>query len=415
MIKVSQNTSDTRGSYDRPWRVALYSHDGEGLGHLKRNLLIARSLLAHRRNVNALLISGLRETAAYPLPRGVDCLTLPSLSKSSMGGYLPRSMNLSVREITQVRSATLNAALHSYAPDVLIVDKLPLGVLEELRPSLEMLRQTGTRLILGLRDILDESESVKREWKKGNCTQAVDEFYDAIWVYGDRRVYDPAKEYDFGDSVKRKISYTGYLNPRDVPTTHPADNQRSRKLDLPEGPISLCLLGGGRDGLPLAEAFLRSNPPPGSGRVLVTGPRLPAVNQAKLRSLAAERKDTRVIEFVSDPLPLLCCADRVVAMGGYNTTCEILAFQKRALIVPRTRPRTEQLIRAKRLASLGFVDMMHPDDLNPASLSAWLSDPPRGVPAASRSIDFGGVGRLCRLFDETVRDRQVEGEVAGAR
>ena len=32
----------------------------------------------------------------------------------------------------------------------------------------------------------------------------------------------------------------------------------------------------------------------------------------------------------------------VVAMGGYNTFCEILSFDKRAIIVPRTAPRMEQ-------------------------------------------------------------------------
>ena len=40
----------------------------------------------------------------------------------------------------------------------------------------------------------------------------------------------------------------------------------------------------------------------------------------------------------------------VVAMGGYNTFCEILSFDKPALIVPRTVPRLEQFIRASRAA-----------------------------------------------------------------
>ncbi len=399
---------------DRPSRVALYSHDGEGLGHLKRNLLIARSLLAHRQNINALLISGLRETAAYPLPRGVDCLTLPSLSKSSMGGYMARSMNLPVRDITKVRSATLCASLSSYAPDVLIVDKLPLGMLEELRPALESLRQDGTRIVLGMRDILDSSAAVKRDWDISGSTQAIDEFYDAIWVYGDPRVYDVAKEYEFPESVREKITYTGYLNPRDVPVIPTRDRERAGGMNLPSGSLSLCLLGGGRDGLPLAEAFLQSAVPAGSGRVLVTGPRLSGESQSHLRSIAARRSDTTIIEFISDPLPLLCCADRVIAMGGYNTTCEILAFQKRALIVPRARPRTEQLIRARRLESLGFVDVLHPDNLSVSALSSWISACPRGVPSASRAIDFRGVERLCHLFDQTVSGNGGMGEGNGA-
>ena len=51
----------------------------------------------------------------------------------------------------------------------------------------------------------------------------------------------------------------------------------------------------------------------------------------------------------------------VVAMGGYNTFCEILSFDKPALIVPRTRPRMEQFIRASRAEELGLVRMLEPE------------------------------------------------------
>ncbi len=44
----------------------------------------------------------------------------------------------------------------------------------------------------------------------------------------------------------------------------------------------------------------------------------------------------------------------VVAMGGYNTFCEILSFDKRAIIVPRTAPRMEQYIRAAGRRSWGW-------------------------------------------------------------
>ena len=54
----------------------------------------------------------------------------------------------------------------------------------------------------------------------------------------------------------------------------------------------------------------------------------------------------------------------VVAMGGYNTFCEILSFDKRALIVPRTVPRLEQYIRASRAQSLGLVAMLEDDDVH---------------------------------------------------
>ena len=52
----------------------------------------------------------------------------------------------------------------------------------------------------------------------------------------------------------------------------------------------------------------------------------------------------------------------VVAMGGYNTFCEILSFDKKALIMPRTRPRLEQLIRARAARNLGLAEMLDADN-----------------------------------------------------
>ena len=51
----------------------------------------------------------------------------------------------------------------------------------------------------------------------------------------------------------------------------------------------------------------------------------------------------------------------VVTMGGYNTFCEILSFDRPALIVPRTQPRREQWIRAERARDLGLAAMIDPN------------------------------------------------------
>ncbi len=59
---------------------------------------------------------------------------------------------------------------------------------------------------------------------------------------------------------------------------------------------------------------------------------------------------------------LIAGAKAVVAMGGYNTYCEILSFDKPALIVPRVAPREEQLIRAQRASELGLIEMLLPEE-----------------------------------------------------
>jgi len=389
-------------------RIAIYSHDAQGLGHLRRNLLITRALIAGANQPSVLMLSGLREAAAFEFPRGVDSVTLPSVGKSTDGTYFPRSLRLGTPEVVKIRRRLISAAVESFRPDILIVDKQPRGFFGELEPALEWLRaNTTARIVLGLRDILDESATVAREWSQGRFDDAIRAFYDRIWVYGDRAVYDVASEYSFPEDVAAKIRYTGYLNAREVMEGHPVFDPNcgrdlTQVLGLPEGSLTLCLIGGGRDGVPLATEFLRADLPAKGGGVLVCGPLMEPEDREDLRSLAAARSDMRVIEFVADPHPLLCCADRVIAMGGYNTVCEALAFQKRTLIVPRVVPRTEQLIRANRLAELGLLDVLHPRDLTAPALSEWIRADARGVKPAVRAIDFGGVGRLPGLLEEAL-------------
>jgi len=51
----------------------------------------------------------------------------------------------------------------------------------------------------------------------------------------------------------------------------------------------------------------------------------------------------------------------VVAMAGYNTFCEILSFDKRAILIPRVRPRREQVMRAMRASTLELAHALDPE------------------------------------------------------
>ncbi|MBC7594795.1 MAG: hypothetical protein H7288_12795 [Kineosporiaceae bacterium] len=53
-------------------------------------------------------------------------------------------------------------------------------------------------------------------------------------------------------------------------------------------------------------------------------------------------------------------------MGGYNTFCEIISFDKPALIVPRVKPREEELIRARRATECGLNVMLLPEEAEDA-------------------------------------------------
>jgi predicted glycosyltransferase len=389
-------------------RIALYSHDTVGLGHMRRNLLIAQSLSAPPLAANILMIAGAAEASVYPRPARVDCLTLPALSKQR-GAYQSRSLGLTLHELRQLRAETICAAVEAFEPDVLIVDKVPRGAVQELNPTLEYVRKNlDTTCILGLRDVLDEPASVRREWESLRNEAAILDYYDSIWVYGDPEVYDVVGEYGLSPAVAEKVRYTGYLDRRRRRTPHEAEESAHRyQACAAPGPFALCTVGGGQDGARLAEAFTRIEFPAGRYGVLLTGPFMPVEARRALYRRAARNPAVRVVDFVNDPTEFLRRADRVIAMGGYNTVSELISYEKRSLIVPRVTPRQEQWIRAERLREMGMLDVCHPDDATPQALEEWLA---REVVKPSRDrIDLGGLTRLPELLqDVTASCKPVE-------
>jgi predicted glycosyltransferase len=397
-------------------RIALYSPGIVGLGHLRRNLLISQVLAESELHSINLMVMEAREASVLinSMPPGVDCITLPGLSKGADGVCRPRYMDLPLKKLIALRARTIRAALKEFDPDLLIVDYLARGAYRELDPALRQLKAAGhTRCVLGLRDVLGEPWSVHRDWFRWRFDEAIDEYFDAIWVYGDPAVYDMIDEYRFPPSITGKIQFIGYLDQRrrlgsQLLQTDPSDFEGSAQR------LILCLLGGGQDGERLAEAFSRADFPPDSLAVLVTGPFIPTQVRARLELHAAANPRLRILSFVNEPAGLVRRAERIVAMGGYNTVCEILSFQKPALIIPRSMPRQEQIIRAQRLRDLGLIDMLEADQLTPEALSHWMQRDLGALPAKA-SLDLKGLERLPGLVSEVLKLTAGESDSRTAR
>jgi predicted glycosyltransferase/glutathione synthase/RimK-type ligase-like ATP-grasp enzyme len=381
-------------------RVAMYSQGMVGFGHIRRNASIAQALRGSPLQPSIVLIAEAWQAGALPMPPGVDCVTLPALRREVDGGYNPRFLSdVSDRDLISLRARVIRSAIKTFVPDVLVVDCLPVGVAGELTRTLARLRKGGnTRCVLGLRDVLQDAETVRRDWSERAHMDAIRDYYDAIWVYGDPAVYDPVREYALPDYAAAKVRYTGYLDQR--PRLELAEAQTAGLLaSLPPGKVVLCVVGGGHDGGALAEAFVAADFPPDTTGVVVTGPLMPWETRQRLHRAAQRRTRLELLEFVPDPVPLIERADRVIAMGGYNTVCEVLSFGKHALIVPRvTEP--EQGIRARRMQELGLVDLLHPDDLSPQALSDWLARDAGPLPATGGRVDLGGLTRIPCLLAE---------------
>lgn len=403
---------------DQALRIALYSHDTVGLGHTRRNLLIARALTSAYPNATVLMLTGASTSSQFAAPPRVDFLTLPSMTKGEGGAYESKSLELSLKQLVKLRSRAIWSALKAFKPDVFVVDNVPKGAVGELTRSLTRLRKKGrAKIVLGLRDILDAPKTVRKEWAKAQNEAAIAEFYDEVWVYGDPRVCDHALEYGFSRKTVAKLRYMGYFDGR----------ARQGAFGLAEGsPLEpalesvpdtvLCQVGGGEDGAALALAFAKTTLPEGARGVLVTGPYMPAEVKAELQALAEGNARLELLDFVAEPTELIRCATRVIAMGGYNTTTEVLSYGKPLLMVPRVWPRREQLERAERFAALGLLDYLHPEHLSPELLSRWLSR--EVAPAcASEQLDFGALAHLPTALAELLTDAFVPGysSLQGAR
>ena len=381
-------------------RVALYSPGMVGFGHIRRNASIAQALLGSDPQPVIVMIAEARQIGSLPMPAGVDYVTLPALRKEADGSRRPRFLNVSDQDLVALRESVIRSAIEAFEPDVMIVDHLPLGAARELTRTLDQVRERGaTRCVLGLRDVLQDPATVRRTWAEQGHAEVIRDYYDAVWIYGDPAVYDPVREYGTFDQAAAKVRYTGYLDER--PRLRFAAAQADSLLaTLPPGKLALCVVGGGQDGAALAEAFVQADLPPDTIGVVVTGLYMPEETRERLRRWAERRPRLTVFEFLSEPAALIQRADRVVSMGGYNTVCEVLSFEKHALIVPRVNPNIEQWIRAQRLRDLGLVDVLHPDQLSPRALTEWLARD-LGPPPASRSrVDLGGLTRIPGLLEE---------------
>jgi predicted glycosyltransferase len=393
-------------------RVALYGHDTCGLGHLRRNLALASAVVGEPAVVarpagargpaaggrehpagapDVLLLSGAAAAGRFPRPRGVDVLVLPEVDKRPDGSYAAGSLGADLDDVVSLRSGVLTAALASWAPDLLVVDKVPRGFAGELEEALRMLRRRGgTRVVLGLRDVLDDPARARREWHEDGGDSAVRELYDEVWVYGDRRVHDLTADLRMPADLRVRTRFTGYLATGRVGAPR-------RPAQVPAGRrVVLGVAGGGQDGGRLAAAVAAAPLPAGTTAVLVAGPYCPPGRLAALQAAAARRDDLMVVPFCDDLAAWVAGADAVVTMGGYNSVAEVLATTTPALLVPRVTPRQEQLVRARALARLGAVDLLEPAAAEPAAVGRWVAAALAGRRRPRRDLDLGGLPWVAR-------------------
>lgn len=369
-------------------RVLIYSHDSFGLGHIRRCRTLGHAIAEAYRGVEVLILSGSPIIGSFDFKARVDFIRVPGLIKLRNGEYESLARHRPVTETTRLRAAMIGEAAANFSPDIFVVDKEPMGLRGELEPTLQKLKARGVKLVLGLRDVLDSPEVLLDEWKRKNAFAAVEDLYDAIWVYGLKDFYDPLQGLPLSDLARAKVSFTGYLR-RAVPPPRAYDDHRLEDFSH----RVLVTPGGGGDGLQMIESVVdayearATELPPA---LFVLGPFMPAPQRASFSRRVKAIPNCEAITFDARIERRFQSAMGVVAMGGYNTFCEILSYDKPAVLLPRSVPRMEQTIRARRAESLRLCTHIEMPPDGPASMEqvshaiqALASQPPPSHAAVS--------------------------------
>ena len=349
-------------------RYLFFSHDGFGLGHVRRNTLVARALLAREPGAEITIVTGLAVRPGWAGLGSMRFVHVPPLLKDSSGSY--RTTEASFSEVLERRARTFEAVVADFAPDVVVVDRHPYGVAGELRSGLDRAASRGAALVLGLRDILDDAAIVRRELA-GRGWDGAAELYDEVLTYGERVLCDHETEYGLPISPR----YCGWVVERASPRV------RDQRLLVVTG-------GGGGDGGDVYRLGIDVTAAgPQLRTVLVAGPYADVELTDGLAVGSGSGDRVRVLRNMSDCATLMAQAGAVIQMAGYNSTLEALAAGIRPVLLPRRAPRREQAIRAIRLAAMGVADVV--DGEASAAEVTWLLERPRVLPPGA--LDAAGI------------------------
>lgn len=384
-------------------RILIYSHDTFGLGHLRRCRAIAHSLVGKFKGLSVLILSGSPIIGSFDFKARVDFVRIPGVIKLKDGAYTSLGLHIDLEQTLQLRESIIYHTARMFKPDIFLVDKEPTGLQGEVTSTLELMRQQGTVNILGLRDVMDEPRQLRAEWKRKQVAPVLEELYDDIWVYGLAEMGSPIADLGLSAAVDRKLAFTGYLD-REIPS----DLNWVAPIDL-DDPYILVTAGGGGDGVELVDWVIRayeSGTAQAPRAVIVTGPFMPPADQQRFHERCEALSRVEILTFDSHIELLMQRALGIVAMGGYNTFCEILTLDKPALIVPRSVPRQEQLIRAERALQLELIRMLDPRGERDAGLmAAALAELPYQPRPSARRVEgllsgHENIAEMVRLYLE---------------
>nr|WP_245367033.1 glycosyltransferase [Neorhizobium galegae] len=332
-----------------------------GIGHLVRASRIAAAL--HAAGMEVTLVTGGNSIEGFPGPN-VRHVQLPAVLSSSTGfsGLIDADGRRVDERFEARRAALLSEAFQAAAPDAVLIEAFPFGRRQmrfELLPLLEAIRQASPRPLLysSVRDILQENRKPGRDRETADL---VTNYFDGVLIHGDPQFVRLEDTFPLAGDIAGKVHYTGLVAPQ-TPVPSPD------RFDV------VVSAGGGAVGAALVEAALDARDILSDDRswCLIAGPNMPA--EAFDRLSARADKNVALVRFRTDFPSLLMNAELSISQAGYNTVCDLLLATCGCVLVPfASGGETEQTMRAEKLASLGFAEVVGEQQLSGETLAAAI-------------------------------------------
>ncbi len=352
-------------------RYVIYSHDGFGMGNIRRNHAVAKRIVERDADASVLCLTSSRYLHFLPRHPRIELVKLPEVLRVGRGEYRSRTEGVAIRPLLAARREIIRGAIKGFDPDVLLVDKTPDGIAGELRPLLAGLDRDRTRVALILRDVLDEPRWTREFWARTGQYDCLTESYDAVTILGDDALFDTATACGLDRVPGVDVAYCGYLV-REAPHDDP-------EAPEPLGDRFLISVGGGEDGLEVMQASIQALSSMAAGERpaidVVFGPFFPADDRDRLTATFQRLTDARCTSFERHLRERIRTSRGVISMAGYNTVCEILESSAPALVVPRRHPSREQVIRASRMTEVGIVDSPETAEATPERIRDFFTSP----------------------------------------
>ena len=348
-------------------KLMFYCQHILGMGHLIRSIEIVRGLIP---NFQICFINGGQVIEEFEFPSEIEVINIPGVKTDTEFNELrPVDDTLTMEEVENIRTNMLLNICDRFKPDILIVELYPFGRRRfsfELIPLVKKAKSMGTKIVSSVRDIVVTKQNQQRHEAK--VCNLINKYFDMLLIHGDPNFVKLDLSFSRIQDLNCQVHYTGYVVPPLLPKT---------SLIKIETPSILVSVGGGRFGHDLLECVANTAPLleeriPHHIQVF-TGAFSPPVLLKKLQKITAEHNNIAVERYTPNLLNYMQQADLSIGMAGYNTTMNILSTGVRAMMMAfQGNNDKEQEIRVRKLDSLGRVNMIHPEDLEPENFAQQI-------------------------------------------